>query len=138
MQVEHLAYKVLAANVRRLAADWQAYYCQPIVLLETFVDQARFRGPVIGRRTGAMWALPRAPPGAATVTIATVSVRRCFSILSAVIFGSSSMVDLRLLPPSFEVTVEELQQTPPRVLKFLTCRLERLQALEAPCPDAAR
>src|SRR5665811_1122125 len=44
VQVEHLASKVLAANIRRLAADWQAYYCQPIVLLETFVDQARFRG----------------------------------------------------------------------------------------------
>ena len=44
VQVEHLASKVLAANIRRLAADWQAYYCQPLVLLETFVDQARFRG----------------------------------------------------------------------------------------------
>jgi len=36
------------------------------------------------------------------------------------------MVDLRLLPPGFEVTVEELQQTPPRVLKLLIYRLERL------------
>jgi hypothetical protein len=44
VQVEHLASKVLAANIRRLAADWQAHYCQPIVPLETFVDQARFRG----------------------------------------------------------------------------------------------
>jgi len=44
VQVEHLASQVLAANIRRLAADWQAYYCQPLVLLETFVDQARFRG----------------------------------------------------------------------------------------------
>ena len=41
------------------------------------------------------------------------------------------MVDLRLLPPGFEVTVEELQQTPPRVLKLLIYLLERLQALEA-------
>jgi len=44
VQVEHLASKVLAANIRRLAADWQAYYNQAIVLLETFVDQARFPG----------------------------------------------------------------------------------------------
>jgi transposase len=28
------------------------------------------------------------------------------------------MVDLRLLPPGFEVTVEELQQTLPRALRF--------------------
>ena len=41
------------------------------------------------------------------------------------------MVDLRLLPPGFEVTLEELQQTPPRVLKLLIYLLERLQALEA-------
>ena len=41
------------------------------------------------------------------------------------------MVDLRLLPPGFEVTVEDLQQTPPRVLKLLIYLLERLQALEA-------
>jgi hypothetical protein len=41
------------------------------------------------------------------------------------------MVDLRLLPPGFEVTVEDLQQTPPRVLKLLIYLLERLQALGA-------
>ncbi|MBU4354686.1 MAG: IS66 family transposase [Proteobacteria bacterium] len=41
------------------------------------------------------------------------------------------MVDFRLLPPGFEVTVEELQQTPPRVLRLLIYLLERLQALEA-------
>lgn len=41
------------------------------------------------------------------------------------------MVDLRLLPPGFEVTLEDLQQTPPRVLKLLIYLLERLQALEA-------
>jgi transposase len=41
------------------------------------------------------------------------------------------MLDLRLLPPGFEVTLEELQQTPPRVLKLLIYLLERLQALEA-------
>jgi len=41
------------------------------------------------------------------------------------------MVDLRLLPPGFEVTLADLQQTPPRVLKLLMYLLERLQALEA-------
>lgn len=44
VKVEHLASKVLAANVRRLAADWQSLYQESPVLLETFVDLARFRG----------------------------------------------------------------------------------------------
>jgi len=43
-KVEHLASKVLAANIKRLAADWHSLYQEPIVLLETFVDVARFRG----------------------------------------------------------------------------------------------
>ncbi|MBE3573939.1 MAG: DUF4338 domain-containing protein [Firmicutes bacterium] len=40
----HLASKVLAADVRRLSADWQAVCGHPVVLAETFVDPARFRG----------------------------------------------------------------------------------------------
>lgn len=44
VKVEHLASKVLAANVKRLAADWHSLYQESIVLLETFVDVARFQG----------------------------------------------------------------------------------------------
>ena len=44
VRVKHLASKVLAATTSRLAADWQAFYRQDLVLLETFVDVARFRG----------------------------------------------------------------------------------------------
>jgi len=40
----HLASRVLAANLRRLSRDWQATYGHPVVLAETFVDCARFRG----------------------------------------------------------------------------------------------
>ena len=44
VKVEHLASKVLAANIKRLAADWHSLYQESIVLLETFVDVARFHG----------------------------------------------------------------------------------------------
>jgi hypothetical protein len=44
VKVEHLASKVLAANIKRLAADWHSLYQESIVLLETFVDVARFQG----------------------------------------------------------------------------------------------
>jgi hypothetical protein len=40
----HLASRVLAANLRRLSRDWQATYGHPVVLAESFVDRARFRG----------------------------------------------------------------------------------------------
>jgi hypothetical protein len=43
-RIPHLASHLLAANVRRLAADWQAAYGYAPVLLETFVDTTRFRG----------------------------------------------------------------------------------------------
>ena len=39
-----MASKVLAANIKLLAADWHSLYQEPIVLLETFVDVARFQG----------------------------------------------------------------------------------------------
>jgi hypothetical protein len=44
VKVEHLASKVLATNIRCLAADWRSFYRETIVLLETFVDLARFQG----------------------------------------------------------------------------------------------
>lgn len=44
VRVRHLASKILAANLRRLSADWEAVWKHPVVLAETFVDTARFRG----------------------------------------------------------------------------------------------
>jgi len=44
VKVENLASKVLAANIKRVAADWHSLYQESIVLLETFVDIARFQG----------------------------------------------------------------------------------------------
>lgn len=43
-RVPHLASRVLAANLRRLRADWQERYGHPVWLAETFVDTSRFRG----------------------------------------------------------------------------------------------
>ena len=40
----HLASHVLAAAVRRLALDWRAQRGQPLWLVETFVEGARFAG----------------------------------------------------------------------------------------------
>lgn len=44
VRIEHLASKVLAANIRALGKDWQDFYHSPAVLLETFVDTQRFAG----------------------------------------------------------------------------------------------
>ena len=44
VRIEHLASKVLAANIRTLAKDWRSFYHSPVVLLETFVDTERFSG----------------------------------------------------------------------------------------------
>jgi len=44
IRVKCLASRILAANVRRLPDDWQAFYNQRLVLLETFVDTTRFAG----------------------------------------------------------------------------------------------
>ena len=44
VRVPHLASKVLAANCRRLSADWAARYGHALLLAETFVDPTRFRG----------------------------------------------------------------------------------------------
>jgi hypothetical protein len=40
----NLASRILALNLRRLSADWQAVYGHPIVLAETFVEAPRFTG----------------------------------------------------------------------------------------------
>lgn len=44
VRVEHLASKVLAANLRVLVADWRSFYAQEVSLAETFVDTERFQG----------------------------------------------------------------------------------------------
>lgn len=44
VRVPGLASAVLARNLRRLSADWEARYSHPILLAETFVDLERFRG----------------------------------------------------------------------------------------------
>ena len=44
VQVPHLASHVLARVTKRISADWQSKYGHPIYLLETFVDQSRYRG----------------------------------------------------------------------------------------------
>jgi predicted transposase YbfD/YdcC len=44
VSINHLASRVLAANIRRLSRDWQSAYGHPIWLAETFVDPERFRG----------------------------------------------------------------------------------------------
>lgn len=44
VRVEHLASKVLAANLRALPCDWKSFYAQEIALAETFVDTERFLG----------------------------------------------------------------------------------------------
>jgi len=60
IRVPHLASHLLALISRRISSDWQAQYGHPIVLLETFVEQARFAGTCykaanwirVGRTTG--------------------------------------------------------------------------------------
>jgi Domain of unknown function (DUF4338)/DDE_Tnp_1-associated len=42
----NLASKVLALCQRRIGTDWLARFDQPLLLLETFVDTARYRGTV--------------------------------------------------------------------------------------------
>ena len=40
----NLASRILAMNTRRLSEDWQRYHGHQVVLAETFVDCARFKG----------------------------------------------------------------------------------------------
>ena len=44
VKVRHLASKILAMNLRRLATDWKRAWNHPVVLAETFVDTGRHRG----------------------------------------------------------------------------------------------
>ncbi len=43
LKVPHLASHLLGRVARRISADWQALYHHPICLLESFVDNQRFR-----------------------------------------------------------------------------------------------
>jgi hypothetical protein len=44
IRVPRLASFVLARNLRRLSADWQACHGHPVLLAETFIDLKRFQG----------------------------------------------------------------------------------------------
>jgi hypothetical protein len=44
IRLPHLASQILGASLRRLSRDWEAAYGHPVLLAETFVDLARFRG----------------------------------------------------------------------------------------------
>ena len=44
VSVKHLASKVLALSARRISNDWMRVYHHPLYLLETFVEQGRFKG----------------------------------------------------------------------------------------------
>lgn len=60
VRVRRLGSWILGQIHRRLAQDWEAKYGHPVVLMETFVEQPRFRGTVyraanwqrVGRTTG--------------------------------------------------------------------------------------
>lgn len=43
-QEPNLASRILALNLKRLSQDWERFYGHPVLLAETFVDGARFRG----------------------------------------------------------------------------------------------
>ena len=44
LRVPHLATHILSQMAQRIEADWQRRYHHPVYLLETFVQQDRFRG----------------------------------------------------------------------------------------------
>lgn len=44
VKVKCLASKVLALNIRSISDDWMTIYHHPLYLLETFVEQSRFKG----------------------------------------------------------------------------------------------
>jgi len=44
VQVKNLASKVLSLAAKQIGKDWQRRYCYRPALLETFVDEARYRG----------------------------------------------------------------------------------------------
>jgi hypothetical protein len=44
IRVKHLASHILAEVSRRISSDWQNKYGHPVYLLETFVEQEKFKG----------------------------------------------------------------------------------------------
>lgn len=44
VRIPNLASQILSRNLKRLSGDWETVYGHPVVLAETFVDPARFRG----------------------------------------------------------------------------------------------
>ncbi len=44
VKVKCLASKILSLNIKRISNDWIETYNQPLFLLETFVEQDRFKG----------------------------------------------------------------------------------------------
>jgi len=44
VKVRHLASKILALNARAISSDWMRVYYYRLYLLETFVEQSRFKG----------------------------------------------------------------------------------------------
>ena len=44
VKVPHLASHILGRIIRRISSDWQTKYGHPLCLLETFVEQDRFKG----------------------------------------------------------------------------------------------
>ena len=44
VNIKHLASKVLALSLKQLVADYKEKYNHPVLLAETFVDTARFKG----------------------------------------------------------------------------------------------
>jgi len=44
ISMKNLASKILALNLKRLSSDWENRYHHPLLLVETFVDLARFKG----------------------------------------------------------------------------------------------
>ncbi|MBP7230478.1 MAG: DUF4338 domain-containing protein [Syntrophaceae bacterium] len=44
IHIPNLASKILSLNVKRLSRDWEEIYGHPVLIAETFVDQARFTG----------------------------------------------------------------------------------------------
>lgn len=44
VRIQNLASRVLSLNLNRLADDWRAAFGHPVLLAETFVDPAQFRG----------------------------------------------------------------------------------------------
>ncbi len=84
--VPHLASHILSRVCRRISADWQAKYGHRIHLLETFVDQSRFRGTsyraanwiCVGQTQGRTRNGPRGAPPAPIKDVYVYPLSRAF------------------------------------------------------------